>query len=356
MAHRLSLTRRAAELRRLYTAETDSTLLPTIANALNRFSPDHRAMLHEILDRGYETRLFGENTVPAVDHRFRDALLPDTTDILQQQLEAGILYALGQVAPYQWPDTDVVAPMPLCRMARPVPGSEQTILHLPLGALARMMAVLTPRVVDCRPYGLAGLRATLQRRHVQLHLADGGPTRLVGLAKVSARQWAASLAFVQQVHGFAQPPVLDGRLTGPERDVIRAGRVPGPVALACGVFRRLRILGDTFWLTVDTDGPDGLRLGWSGGRSAVQVATALVHPVTGLAGDRFYVTRVAEGAVTIIVTGIAGEPTAKLALHQVPLTATPPFTPVDVSAAWDEFRRVMKTTSLSACGLELVSR
>ena len=103
------------------------------------------------------------------------------------------------------------------------------------------------------------------------------------------------------------------------------------------------------------DGPCGLCLDWAGGRSAVQVATALVHPLAGLAGERFYVTRVAEGSVTVIVTGISGEPTAKLSLHQVPLTGTPPFTRVDVSGAWSEFRRVMAAPTFASIFQELVS-
>ncbi|GAA3436956.1 hypothetical protein [Kutzneria kofuensis] len=342
MPHRLSLVRRAANLRRSYTGETDSTLLPIITQGLGRLTADERGSIAEVLDHGYETRLLGENPFPAVDQRFRDVLLADATDAVQQQLEAGILFALGQIAPYHWPETEVVAPMPVCRIVRPVRGAGETILHLNAGILAPMMAVLVPRVVNGQVHGLAGLRATLHRRHVQLHLADGGSTSTVALSGKSFRQWAAALAFAEQVIGPEQPPVLDGRLTTAELDVIRAGRVPGPVALASALLRRLRVLGDTFWLTVRTDGPDGIRVDWAGGSSAAQVAAALVHPLTGLAGERFYVTRVADGSVTIIVTGTSGEPTAKLALHQSPLTATPPFTRVDVSTAWAEFRRVME--------------
>lgn len=356
MPHRLSLVRRTANLRRIYTGETDSTLLPIITQGLGTFSTDERATISEVLDHGYETRLLGENPFPAVDQRFRDALLADATDAVQQQLEAGILFALGQIAPYHWPKTDVLAPMPVCRVVRPIPAAGETVLHLQAGMLAPMMAVLAPHVVDGRLHGLAGLRATVHRRHVQLHLADGGPTRLVALSNKSFRQWAASLAFAAEVIGPGQLPVVDGRLTVKERHVIRAGRVPGPVALASALLRRLRVLGDTFWLTVRDDGPNGLRLDWAGGRSAAQVATALVHPLTGLAGERFYVTRVADGSVTIIVTGTSGEPTGKLTLHQVPLTATPPFTRVDVSAAWTEFKRVMTAPNPTRPSLELATQ
>jgi len=355
MPHRLSLVRRLAELRRPYTAETDSTLLPTAVHALSMLSADERTTVREILDHGHETRLFGENTCPALDRRFRDALLPDTIDPVQQQLEAGILFALGQIAPYRWPDTDVVAPMPLCRMARPIPGSQEIILHLHSGVLAPMMAAVTPHVVNGVPHGLAGLCAVVQRRQVVLHLADGGLSRRVALAAVSDRHWAAALAFAQQVHGSVCSPVLHGAVTTPEQEVIHTGRVSGPVALASALLRRLRILGDTFWLTVRPDGPDGLCLDWAGGRCAAQVAAALAHPLAGLAGDRFYVTWAAEGSVTIIVTGLAGRPTAKLALRQAPLTATPPFTRVDTSAALREFRRVLETPLRRSPRPELVA-
>ena len=342
MPHRLSLVRRTANLRRSYTGETDSTLLPIITQGLGRLSSDERGTITQVLDQGYETRLLGENPFPMVDQRFRDVLLADATDAVQQQLEAGILFALGQIAPYHWPETEVVAPMPVCRMVRPVRGVGETILHLRAGILAPMMAVLAPHVVDRQARGLAGLRATLHRRHVQLHLADSGLTRMVGLSNTSFRQWAAALAFAEQVSGLGQLPAVDSRLTAAERAVIREGRVPGPVALASALLRRLRVLGDTFWLTVRNDGPNGLRMDWAGGRSAVQVAAALVHPLTGLAGERFFVTRMADGSVTIIITGTSGEPTAKVTLHQAPLTVTPPFSRVDVSAAWAEFRRVME--------------
>jgi hypothetical protein len=342
MPHRLSLVRKTANLRRRYTGETDSTLLPVVAQGIQTLSVDERATLHDILDHGYETRLLGEDPCPLVNQRFRDVLLTDTTDAVQQRLEAGILLALGQVAPYRWPATEVVAPMPVCRMVRPARGVEETMLHQQAATVAPMMAMLVPRIVDGRLHGLGGLRASMHRRHVQLHLADGGPTRKVGLAGTSFRQWVAALAFAKQVTGLGHVAAVDSRLTAAERDAIDAGRVPCPAALASALLRRLRILGDTFWLTVRGDGPDGLHLAWAGGRSTAQVAAALVHPLTGLAGERFFVTRVADGSVTIIITTAAGEPTAKVTLHQAPLTVAPPFTRVDVSTAWSAFRRVME--------------
>jgi hypothetical protein len=341
MPHRLSLVRRTADLRRRYTGETDSSLLPVVVNGIQKLTADERTILHEILDSGYETRLLGEDPVPQASQRFQDTVLPDTSDPLQQQLEAGLVYALGLTAPYTWPETDVVATMPVGRMFRPGRGDTETTLHLPASSLAPMMALLVPRLVDGRLYGLAGLRATMHRRHVELHLADGGSTRTVALAKTSFRQWAATLAFAKQIAGLDALTDLDSSLNTAEQAVIGVGRVPGPAALGSALLRRLRLLGDTFWLTIRPDGPNGVRLDWAGGRSAVQVAAALVHPLAGLRGERFFVTRLADGSVTVIITTAAGEPTAKLLLRQAPLTESPPFIPMDASEAWSAFRRVM---------------
>jgi hypothetical protein len=342
MPHRLSLVRKTAYLRRRYTGEADSSLLPAVTHGIQTLSPDERRLLHEILDTGYETRLLGEDPVPLAPQRFRDALLPDATDPVQQLLEAGILSALGQIAPYRWPTTEVVATMPVGRMVRPTRGIGETYLHLQRGALAPMMAMLIPRVVDGRLYGLAGLRASMHRRHVELHLADGGKTRKVGLSNTSFRQWAAALAFAKEITGLGHVADITSRLSATERDAIDAGRVPFPAWLGSALLRRLRIVGDTFWLIIRHDGPDGIRLDWAGGASAAQVATALVHPLIGLAGERFFVTRMADGSVTIVITTATGEPTAKVTLHQAPLTATPPFDRVDVSGAWSAFTRVME--------------
>ncbi|MFI9382085.1 hypothetical protein [Kutzneria sp. NPDC052558] len=357
MPHRLSLTRRLAALRRPYTGETDSTLLPAVGRALKTLSGDERARMHEILNEGYETRLLGESSIPAVNHRFREALLPDTTDTVQQQLEAGILFALGQTAPYRWPATEVASPMPLSRIVEPGLAPDETILHLCHGVLAPMMAALTPRVVDGSLQGLAGLRATVKRRQVQLHLADAGPTRKVALSNTGIRHWVAALAFTRKVIGSEQLPDLERRLNWAERSAIRTGcRVPVPAALASGVLRRLPILGSTYWLTVRPDGPEGLRLDWAGGRSPAKVAAALVHPLAGLAGGRFHVTPMGADFVTVIVTGIPGEPTTKLTLHQAPVTARPPFTRIDVSDAQAEFKRAMTAPAFASIHRELVSR
>jgi hypothetical protein len=341
MPHRLSLVRKASDLRRRYTGETDSTLMPAVTHGIQTLSTEERATFREILGQGYETRLLGEDPALLATQRFRDVVLPDTTDPVQQQLEAGLLYALGLTAPYTWPQTEVVAPMPVGRMFRPGRGTEETALHLPASVLAPMMALLVPRLVNGRLYGLAGLRATVHRRHIQLHLADSGPTRTVAVSRTSLRQWAAVRAFIEEVVGLDAVTDLDSQLNAAEHAVIGIGRVPGPASLGSALLRRLRILGDTFWLTIRGDGPDGVRLDWAGGTSAAQVAAALVHPLAGLPGERFFVTRLADASITVIITTATGEPTAKLLLRQAQLTEPPPFVPVDSSKAWSAFRRAM---------------
>ena len=170
--HRRSLVRRLAELRRQYTAETDSSLLPTVTAGVSTLATDDRATVHEILNTGFETRLLGENALPPAGDRIRRAVLADATDPAQQQLEAAILFALGRIAPYQWPATTVVAPMPVCVMVRPQIENAETVLHLRPSAAAPMIATLLPRVVNGTVHGLAGLRVRLCRRHVRLCLAD----------------------------------------------------------------------------------------------------------------------------------------------------------------------------------------
>lgn len=339
-SHRLSLTRRVAELRRSYTGETDSTLLSTVTTGLRPLTVDDRVAIMDTLDGGFETRLLGENSRLPLEARIRRAVLADATDSAQQELEAGILFALGSIAPYQWPDTTVVAPMPACAMIRPLSDGTETVLHL-RAASPPMIATLLPRVVDGTVHGLAGLRVRMRRRHVQLHLADSGSPGCVALSSTDFRRWSGILGFARVVTGHEWPVPFDVPLTDPERVAITAGRVPGPVPVASALLRRLRILGTTVWLTVQPDGPTGIHVHWSGGRTAAQVATALVHPLTGLPGNQFVVTREADGTITVTLLGTDGAATARIALYQAPLTTPPPFTRIDAKAAWAELNRVM---------------
>ncbi|MEV6606513.1 hypothetical protein [Kutzneria sp. NPDC051319] len=338
--HRLSLVNRVALLRRSYTGETDSSLLPAVESGLRSLTGHDRVAILETLNGGFETRLLGENSLVPLDNHIRRALLADATEPTQQQLEAGILFALGNIAPYQWPETTVEAPMPVCMMVRPDSDGTQTVLHLRASA-PLMIATLLPRVVDGTVHGLAGLRARMCRRNVLLHLADSSSPGSVSLSSTTYNRWAGMLGFARVVTGHEWPVPFDTPVTQLERAAIAAGRVPGPVPVASALLRRLRILGTTVWLTIQPDGSTGLRVSWSGGRTAAQVATALVHPLTGLPGDQFIVTPTGDETITITAQGTGGAATVRVVLHRAPLTAPPPFTRIDTKAAWAELDRVM---------------
>jgi hypothetical protein len=344
--NRRSLHWRLCNLRRFYTGESDTPLRTTLATGMATLTKEDRATILATLDSGFETRLLGENLLPAVEERIRRVVLPDTTDPVRQQLEAGILFALGRIAPYRWPaNTSVDAPMPVCEQVSPVfydtPDTAQTVLRLRPAAAAPMIATLLPRVIGDTVQGLAGLRVATQRRHVHLHLADSTPSVHVTLANTNLRQWLAMLAFADAATGLDWPHASTDPLTDPERAVVAAGRVPGPVAVASALFRRLRVLGDTLWLTVRAEGPDGIRMEWAGGRTAAQVAAALVHPVAGLRGDLFTAGCGPAGSVIVTAWGAAGEPRTTVVLRQAPAADSPPFTRIDAADAWAEFGRVM---------------
>ncbi|WP_211762674.1 hypothetical protein [Kutzneria sp. CA-103260] len=341
MAHRLSLVRRLGELRRLYTAETDSTLWPAVTTGIASLTDQSRTTIRDVLDTGFETRLLGENSLPPVDDRMRCAVLSDATDPAQQQLEAAVLFALGRTAPYRWPATSVVAPMPVCTMVHPDIKDMRTVLHLRPAAAAPMLAELLPHAVNGRVHGMPGLRVSLRRRHVRLCLADSGESVSVALAGTSFRQWSAMLAFAGVLTGHEWPPVFEDPLSAPERGAIAAGCVPGPAWLASALFRRLRVLGTTVWLTVREDGPTCIRVEWCGGRTAAQVATALVHPLAGLPGDVFTATRDGADSVTVTIEGAADWAAATVILRRASLSASPPFDRIDTVDAWKAFKLVM---------------
>ncbi|MFI9383885.1 hypothetical protein [Kutzneria sp. NPDC052558] len=341
MTHRLSLVRRLGELRRSYTGETDSTLLHTITEGIQTLTAEEREKIRAVLDAGFETRLLGENSSPPPGDVLRRAVLADATNLAQQHLEAGILFALGRIAPYRWPATSVVAPMPVCAMVRPDGKDGQSVLHMRPAAAAPMLATLLPYIVDGRVYGMPGLRVSLCRRHVRLCLFDSGESMSVGLAGTSFRQWSAMLAFAGVLTGYEWPQVFVDAPSAPERSAIAARRFRGSTWLASALFRRLCVLGTTVWLTIREDGPTGIRVEWAGGRTAAQVATALVHPLTGLPGEVFTATRDGADRVTITIWGTAGGAEATVVLCRAPLSASPPFERIDTADAWKAFNFVM---------------
>jgi hypothetical protein len=162
------------------------------------------------------------------------------------------------------------------------------------------------------------------------------------LSNTDFRRWAAIRGYAGVLTGEPVPPHIEHPLTEPERAAIEAGRVPAPAALGSALFRRLRVLGDTSWLTVRRDGPTGIRVTWAGGRTAAEVAVGLVHPLAGLPGDRFLVVPAVDGAMTVTAldtTGALADTT--LVLRQAPLNAAAPERREDTTAAWTAFTRAL---------------
>ncbi len=204
-----------------------------------------------------------------------------------------------------------------------------------------MLATLLPYVVDGHVHGMPGLRVNLHRRHVRLCLADSGESVSVALAGTSFRQWSAMLTFAGALTGHKWPPAFVDPLSAPKRAAIAESRIPGPLWLASALFRRLRVLGTTVWLTLREDGPTGIRVEWAGGRTAAQVATALIHPLVGLPGELFTATRDAADSVTVTIWGTSDEPAATVVLRRSPLSAPVPFERIETADAWKAFNRVM---------------
>lgn len=340
MPHRLSLLRRVGELRRTYTGEYDSTLWPTVATAMSALTTADRATIYDTLEGGFETRLLGETPDLAVTEPIRRAVLPDSTDITQQQLEAALLFALGQIAPYSRPTPALPGDKVDVPIVRPGVDDGQTAVHLPAVMAAPMVATVLPRVVGQSVQGVAGLRTQVCRRHVRLTLVDSAPLVSVAMSNTSFRQWTAIMAFARELTGHDWPTMFDTTLTEPERAAIAAGRIPGLVSLGSALFRRLRVLGTTSWLAVGLDGPRGIHMEWGGGRTAAQVAAALVHPLAGLPGRRFIATR-RMNRVVIAVSQARGEQAATVTLRQASVDASPPFRRMDATEAWAEFRHAL---------------
>jgi hypothetical protein len=293
--NRSSLIRRLAELRHGYTGETDSSVIPAISHGARELTTEDRAGLLTALGRDYSTRLLGEDSGTPLPPQVRNAVLPDTSSTGQRELEAGVLAAASRAVSHltQCP---VTRPTGVFRMVRPLP--TELVLHVEPTALAPLLLELLPRPVDGGVTGVPGLRVRLHRRHLELYLIDTVDTdeaATVLLANVSYRQWTAALAFITE----ACPDAPDMRwsdsepdsLTWIERAAIATGhRAPGPVALTSALLRRFLVFGRSTCPTIRID-PWGLvDLGWSAGPSAATVASRLVHPITGLHGDRFRVT------------------------------------------------------------------
>lgn len=308
MPHRLSLVRRLALLRRLYTGETDSSLMPAAMTACQRMVAEERQLLLQALDRDYTQRLLGDDNAAPLPPALRSAVLPDAQTRAQQELEAAVLLAASRSRSYLHPWPGIAhwltnRPSQLVRMMRPQP--RELFLHLEAAVLAPLMLELLPRITETGTVaGLPGLRATLHRRHVELFVLGTEPPARVQLANVSYRAWSAALAFAEAAYPEQPDPLRwlgndPAPLLPQELEALAGQRLAGDLtALASWLLRRLRLLGQTQQLNVSVPEPNQLQVRWSGGSTAAATATKLVHPITGLRGDRFLVVP-AGSSITI---------------------------------------------------------
>ncbi|WP_025353696.1 hypothetical protein [Kutzneria albida] len=292
MPNRTSLIRRLAELRSSYTGETDSSVLPAISQGGQLLDPDERAQLLSTLAHNWVTRALGENSLPPLPARIRQAVLPDATTRDQRELESGILAAAGRAVNYLHlrRPADLLRPARVFRMVRSLPGD--LVLHIEPPALAPLMLELMPRITADDVLGLPGLRARLHRRHVELYLVDTDPPATVLISNVSYRQWLAAMAFVESA-----APVSGGvrwlgndvqPLTPQEAEVLASRhRAPGPAHLTSALLRRALVFGDALWFSSWANGCATAKVEWPLGPSLPQVASKLIHPVFGLPGDIF---------------------------------------------------------------------
>ncbi|GAA0648377.1 hypothetical protein GCM10010174_84750 [Kutzneria viridogrisea] len=298
MPNKTSLIRRLAELRSSYTGETDSSVLPAISQGGQLLDPDERAQLLSTLAHNWVTRALGENSLPPLPARIRQAVLPDATTRDQRELESGILAAAGRAVNYLHlrRPADLLRPARVFRMVRSLPGD--LVLHIEPPALAPLMLELMPRITADDVLGLPGLRARLHRRHVELYLVDTDPPATVLISNVSYRQWLAAMAFLdaelagERASCWTCSPEP---LTPQESHAVGEGRrdVVG-IEVLSALLRRIRLTGDTLWSSVRVE--DGrIHVDWAGGATTPTVAAGLIHPLFGLPGDEFDISRENDG-------------------------------------------------------------
>jgi hypothetical protein len=269
------------------TGETASSLHPAVGDYLSRLAVEERRALVGLIDNACGSDV--------VDARVCRAVLPDAADVGQQELEAAVFVALGQAWRYlrehpRWALAEVI---PLCRMVRP--GSGSLAIHVDGRVLAPLLAELLPCVNDVSYRGVAGLRFSVNRRHIQLYLGDSRPTSNVQLSNVSFRQVSAAVSFASVVTGYDFGVNFDHPLSEWESAAIRLGRVTGAVDAASSLLRRVNLLRDASQLSVCMHNPAVVRVGWHGGRSPASVASLLAHPMIGLSSGSVELSTVYRG-------------------------------------------------------------
>lgn len=348
MPHRQSLVRRLAELRRAYTGETDSSLMPAIVTACRSLGSEERLQLSQALDRDYTQRLLGDDSAPPMTLALRGAVLPDAGTDAQRELEAAVLLAASRARSYVRPEPGATRWLTsrasrLIRMVRPQPDGE-LVLHLETAVLAPLILELWPRLTkDGVVAGLPGLRATVHRGHVELIRLGTDQAARIQLANVSYRAWSAALAFAEAAYPGPNPLQWLGNDPTPllpqELEALANRQLTANFStLASCLLRRIGLLAAADAVFTDTPQPDQLRVRWRGEPTAAAVATKLVHPLAGLPGDEFLVVPDDKG-VTIRC------PDAGVSLELRPqapsseISIAPPV--ADVANAWPAWNQAM---------------
>ena len=141
MPHRLSLVRRLADLRRLYTGETDSTVGPAMVHAAKLLDIGERRLLEHGLERHYVGRLLGDDDANPLPADLRAAVLSEAGSACQRELEADVLFAAGRAVAHLHPLPDLAQKLSLqpgrvFRMVRSQP--DGLVVHLGLCHVAQV--------------------------------------------------------------------------------------------------------------------------------------------------------------------------------------------------------------------------
>jgi len=339
MPHRLSLVQRLSDLRRGYSGETDSTVVAAVVHAAKLLDASERQLLSDGLDRGYMRRLLGHDDVEPLPADLRAAVLPEAGSARQCELEADILLAAGRAVAHLHPLPELAKKLSLKpgRMFRMVRSQgDGLVLHLERAVLGPLLLELLPRITaDGSLAGVPGLRAILRRRHVELYLLYARTE--VSLANISYRQWMAALAFAEAAGGEREHNSLRWPGNDPtplaEQEIVAIIGKPRDVGLlriTSAVLRRAGLWAGAQNLRVDEDEPNGVHLRWQAGPTTAAVATALVHPITGLRGDRFFVVPQPD---RVVVRSLVDDTFLVLAqLYESPVPAALPAP--EIVAAW----------------------
>jgi hypothetical protein len=362
MPNRPALVRRLADLRRCYTGETHSSVLPAISQGGQPLGIAERALLLEALDQGYEAQMFGKGCAP-VPQAVRQAIFPEASSAEQCELEAAILAAAGRVVNYLHlrPPADLSRQAGVFRMVRPQ--QVELVLHLEPTVVGPLLLELIPQVTSDGVRGVPGLRARVHRRHIELFLLDTDPRATVLLSNISYRQWNAAIAFVEA----AAPDVEQMRwigddvapLTTPERIALaQEHRHQGPAGLMSAVLRRSAMFSAAPWYMVGARDCGTLMIEWPTGVSVAEIAAKLLHPIFGLPGEALRVLHPDEDL--FVITDLAGSccpkhvrsgvPTLLLRRSCGPCGGVGPGMR-DVSAAWSAWESALAATNPMVVGV-----